>query len=130
MSNEVTVAVVGLVSAVVLAIIGLLTKQHAKAAQKAAEESSDAVNHRHLTGTPRLYDVMLDVSQKVDYLMRWREEWQGLPASISDGDGLANKLAKLDEGQSDIRQDVRALREELRQHVEWEMRHPATGRKQ
>jgi hypothetical protein len=128
MSNELAVATIGLISAVVLAVIGLLTKQHAKAAQKAAEDSSDAVNHRHLNGTPRLYDIVLDVSQKVDYLMRWREEWQSLPSNIADGDGLSHKLEKLEAGQDRIRDDVNDLRAELRDHVEWEMKHPATGR--
>ena len=122
MQNEVTVAVITLTGVVIVAIVGWLNNRHIKRTMKAAEEVSDAVNHTHKNGGKRIYDVVLELSQEVRELTAWREKWRDLDPDIRDGHSLSDKIDGLE-------RNVHSLRTELRDHVEWEMRHPATDRK-
>ena len=63
----------------VSAYIAYLAKKH-------AQETNDAVNHRHQNGTPRVYDMLLDVfnhvgdiREKVGELHVWQKSYQGGP---------------------------------------------------
>ena len=44
-----------------------------------AKQANDAVNHRHRTGTPRLYDLMIRTDERVDELIEWKKSYEGGP---------------------------------------------------
>jgi len=84
------IAALGTLLAAVAAIIGALAKKHAAEAQvqatlanDQATQANDAVNHRHETGTPRLYDLALENRQSVNELIDWKRGYDGGP--LDDG---------------------------------------------
>ncbi len=75
-------------------------------ANKNAKESNDAVNHRHLGGTPRLYDLILD-------LKAWADRWDTLPSHINSAEKLADYLETQEHR-------LQALHDDFREHDAWE----------
>ena len=61
------VAAITIVPATIAAITGWSARRHAM-------EANDAVNHRHKTGTPRLYDLVLKNDKQMDELSAWKED--------------------------------------------------------
>lgn len=63
-----------------------------------AADANDAVNHRHDRGTPRLYDVVLNIDRRVDDIIEWkdqhRETHSRLNRTLSD---LDSRLQNIDE---------------------------------
>ena len=41
-----------------------------------AKQANDAVNHRHVTGTPRLYDLALRNDERVDEIVEWKRGYE------------------------------------------------------
>jgi hypothetical protein len=129
LQNDIAVAALGFLGLVIVAIIGWLTKAHAKAAQSAAEDINDAVNHRHVHGRPRIADEVADIGERVRALDAWRKRWDDLPPTLADGDGLAHAISKLQSSMNELHGEVLTARRELKEHVEWEMKHPAETRR-
>lgn len=55
-----------------------------------SRQVNDSVNHRHETGTPRIYDLMISVNKtterteaRVDELIEWKRTYDGGP--LADG---------------------------------------------
>ena len=121
MGKETAELIVAAVVGAIAIVIAAVARAEARALRRVSNEVSDAVNHRHLTGTPRLYDLVLKLDEKVDELTAWREKWRGLDPSIRDGEHLSDKIDR-------IERDIAGLRVEIRQHVAWEEKNPATSR--
>lgn len=64
--------------------VSALGAYYAFLAKRHASEVSDAVNHRHQTGTPRLYDLALENHAKVDELVEWKRGYDGGPLDSGD----------------------------------------------
>lgn len=75
-------------------------------ANKNAKESNDAVNHRHLQGTPRLYDIVLE-------LQGWMQQWRDLPLHLNNGHKLGEKI-------DDLQVQISILDRRVKDHVHWE----------
>lgn len=69
--------IVGAVAATIAAIVSNQGRKH-------ASETNDAVNHRHRTGTPRLYDMVLQNSVDTREVVEWKRGYEGGP--LDDGD--------------------------------------------
>jgi hypothetical protein len=121
LGKETLELLVATVAGAIAIVIAAMAKMEARALRQVSNEVSDAVNHRHVSGTPRLYDLVLKLDEKVSELAAWREKWRDLDPSIRDGEHLSEKIDR-------IERDISAIREKLNDHIEWEMRHPATQR--
>ena len=79
---------VAAVMASVGAIISARNTKHSKTAAKQSTQANDAVNHRHVTGTPRLYDLALENRAHTSELLDWKRgyEDEGL---LDDGKKVA-----------------------------------------
>jgi hypothetical protein len=70
---------VAAVMASVGAIISARNNKHSKTAAKQSTQANDAVNHRHVTGTPRLYDLALENRERAKELIDWKRGYDGGP---------------------------------------------------
>lgn len=129
MTKELVETGVSVLVALVFLAVAFAARREATKIRKTADEVSDAVNHRHLTGTPRLYDLSLELREEmrelraqVTILAAWREKWRHMDPSIADGEHLSEKL-------DDIGSRISRVEHKLDDHVAWEMSHPATERK-
>ena len=57
---------------IITAVCASLAAGFSVKANKNARAANDAVNHRHLSGTPRLYDLVLRNATAIDELIEWR----------------------------------------------------------
>ena len=55
-----------------------------KNAKKEAAQANDAVNHRHVDGTPRLYDLALRNDERTDELIEWKRSYEGGPLDTGE----------------------------------------------
>lgn len=98
-ATEIVVSTLGLIGTLGVAYF-------AHGARKAAREANDAVNHRHRTGTPRIYDIaianqkaiesihekldvaftkMERVDDRVHELTEWKRSYDASPLNTGDG---------------------------------------------
>ena len=84
------------------ALLAALAKKHAK-------QANDAVNRRHLTGTPRIYDMVLDLHQKGEELLRWKRTYDGGP--LDSGLKVKAFVERVDSELGEIRREVHEVRE-------------------
>lgn len=118
-STEIIVSTLGLIGTLGVAYF-------AHGARKAAREANDAVNHRHRTGTPRIYDIAISnqkaiegihekinsafikvdrIDDKVHELTEWKRSYDASPLNTGEGvrKWLEHNEAKIDENTKKIR---------------------------
>ena len=66
--TEVLVSLFGFLGTIVASYYAYAAHREGKRSKASIDEINDAVNHRHSTGTPRLYDMVLSNFQRVDRL--------------------------------------------------------------
>jgi len=66
--TEVLVSLFGALGTVVASYFAYAANRQSRRSSVSIEQINDAVNHRHKTGTPRLYDMVLSNFNRVDSL--------------------------------------------------------------
>jgi len=66
--TEVLVSLFGALGTVVASYFAYAANRQSRRSNVSIEQINDAVNHRHKTGTPRLYDMVLSNFNRVDSL--------------------------------------------------------------
>jgi hypothetical protein len=78
--NSENVAHVGVTLCILISTVwSFLSARRSKVAASQATQANDAVNHRHINQTPRLYDVVLKTDKQVDELVNWKRTYDGGP---------------------------------------------------
>lgn len=115
---SVWVAAITAASATIIAIVPLLIMQKRNNSQVRA--INDAVNHTHVTGTPRIYDIVEEIAGKVRLiehattdLVKWQNGYDGSPFTDTKAiqefvDSVETRFDQLDTA--------------IKSHVEWEER--------
>ena len=93
------------VGVIVTAIYAYKAKTHAKEASKQSSQTNDAVNHTHGSGHPRLFDLTLANSKRIDVV-------------LSELDVHASKLDDHIESEGKA---IEAVHETIRSHIDWEV---------
>ena len=93
------------VGVIVTAIYAYKAKIHAKEASAQAAQTNDAVNHTHGSGHPRLFDLTLANSHRIDVV-------------LSELDIHATKLDDHIEAEGKA---IEAVHETIRSHIDWEV---------
>ncbi len=57
-------------------LVATMAATWARGAKKESAQANDAVNHRHATGTPRLYDLALRNDERTDELIAWKRGYE------------------------------------------------------
>jgi len=73
-------------------ILAAYWAQHAK---REATAANDAVNHRHESGTPRLYDLAVRNDERTKELIEWKRGYDGGP--LDSGDKVEDFVRKFEE---------------------------------
>ena len=97
------------------ALLAALAKKHAK-------QANDAVNRRHVTGTPRIYDMVLDLHTQAAELVQWKRSYDGGP--LDSGEKVERFVERIDQDIHTLREDVTHIRENC-QHCQDESPPPA-----
>lgn len=99
---------VGTITTAIITVLGNKIAKQANAnaaeAKQHAAEANDAVNHRH-PGQPRLFDTVNRVQDQMNTLHR----------------SVVNMQEQHQEQHQEVMSQVSEVRQELRDHVEWEM---------
>jgi len=66
--TEILVSLFGALGTVVASYFAYAANRQSRRSNVSIEQINDAVNHRHKTGTPRLYDMVLSNFNRVDSL--------------------------------------------------------------
>lgn len=96
---SVIVAVITLLTVImggILHMVSLYLQYHSK---QQISQVNDAVNHRHRTGTPRMYDIILENSMmakrledKTDEIINWKNGYSGGP--LDEGEKVVKFVEK------------------------------------
>ena len=66
--TEIIVSFLGVIGTVVASYFSYAANKQSKRSGESIDQINDAVNHRHKTGTPRLYDMVLSNFNRVSSL--------------------------------------------------------------
>ena len=100
LTENIIISALTIVPASIGAIAAVMSARHSK-------QANDAVNHRHITGTPRLYDLALENHQKVDELVGWKRGYDESP--WNNGSGVEEWLKEHDDTHAAIIKRIEEL---------------------
>lgn len=100
LTENVIIAALTIIPASIGAIAAVMSARHSK-------QANDSVNHRHVTGTPRLYDFALENHKKVDELVGWKRGFDDTP--WNSGNGVEKWLKEHDAKHRDFIERIEKL---------------------
>ena len=115
-TEAVWIAAITTMGAVLIAIIPVLVMQRKHGEQ--VRQINDAINHTHVTGNPRIYDIVQEIANQVKIiehatsgLIEWQASYDGSP--FTDAQAIHTFV-------NDVERRFDELNEAIKSHVEWE----------
>jgi hypothetical protein len=81
----------------VTGVFAFLGARHAKEGMKQATQANDAVNHAHVNGQDRLFDMVVETREQVREVNAWKERWDGLPEQLSSATALTTHFEVIED---------------------------------
>lgn len=104
-------AIVAVFVAIVAAVPATIGAIAAVRGAKHSRQTNDAVNNIHGSERKRLYDVVLDISNKIDRIHDWKSTYDASP--WYDGNGVREWLNSYYENNNNIKKNLESINQKI-----------------